>query len=306
MIGRHGVEQRVHLRHLPAHVFQQLLQVLRRVLPEHAPVLVHELLEVGLPARFQHVVQVPQHLAHGGHVAGSHVLQVLAHVLHHVIGHLAAKLVHQLLELARRLRVHELVVVELPDRAAQALRQRVERLLVPLHLPPQVLEKLVLHRVLPRLPDALLRLLNAPVHALPLRLEDVLQLLLQVLHGVFHVEALELLLALAAEAVHEVAQPVEPLAVGHLHAPPHHVPQRAVDVAVLHQVLGERLHEVVLVRVEDLLRAVPLRVSEREHRAPFRRPLVVATASYGRGAVEVWPSLARSKRGVNAGTLRSP
>ena len=48
LLGRHRVEHRLHRRHAPGHLLEQLVDVLR-VLREEVAVLRHELVEVGLP-----------------------------------------------------------------------------------------------------------------------------------------------------------------------------------------------------------------------------------------------------------------
>ena len=125
LLRRHAVQQRLHLAHLLGHHLHQLVEALGWVGAEHLPPAVHEPLEVRLHARElvpHHVVHVPQHLAQGRHLSGADLLDALLHIASHVLHHLLAQQVHQLLKLALGLWVDEVVPLKLSDGPAQARR----------------------------------------------------------------------------------------------------------------------------------------------------------------------------------------
>ncbi len=66
----------------------------------------------------------------------------------------------------------------------------------------------------------------------------------------------------AAEVVEHLAQPFELLAVAVLEPRLHHAAERRVQVAVVEQIVGDLLEDVVRVQFEAGLRAVPAGVPE--------------------------------------------
>src|SRR5581483_7386648 len=124
--------------------------------------------------------------------------------------------------------------------------------------------QLALLALLPPL-GALARLLQAALDAAPLGLEDLLELLADVLQHVVELELVELLLALLAQALEELLQAHHAVAGAVLEAGLHHPLQRAADVPVGEQVVGELLHQLFRVERRELLRAVPARVAIEAH-----------------------------------------
>ena len=78
------------------------------------------------------------------------------------------------------------------------------------------------------------------------------------------VVALQLLLATIAQSLHEPLQARHILAVGSLKTPAEQPLHGAVDVAVLHQVLGHGTHQIVRRERSDLLGAVPTGITRAE------------------------------------------
>jgi len=123
-VGRHGVEQVLHLRHLALHLLDQLFEILGRVVAEKVAVLLHELVEVRLAAGHllgEHLVQVADHVLHALHVLGRHVRDLGLEVAEEGIHHGLLQHLHKLLELRLGLGVHELVVLQLFHLAAEVL-----------------------------------------------------------------------------------------------------------------------------------------------------------------------------------------
>ena len=80
---------------------------------------------------------------------------------------------------------------------------------------------------------------------------------------------LQLLAALVLELLHQIPEAGHLLTVAVLESLTQQVPQRLHDVAVVEDVFGEKVHQLVSVKFEDPLAAVPLRVPvcAVEHRA---------------------------------------
>ena len=100
LLGRHRVEQLLHLRHRLRHLLEQLVEGLR-VAGEEVAVALHEAVEVGLLAALallEHLVELGEHVLHLRHALGRHVLHALGHLVEVALHQLLAQLVHQLLE----------------------------------------------------------------------------------------------------------------------------------------------------------------------------------------------------------------
>ena len=108
------------------------------------------------------------------------------------------------------------------------------------------------------------RLLDAVVERRALQVEDLLELAGDVLHHPAEVELVQALAALLAELVQEVAQAGRAHALRAAHAALHEVAQRVLEVAEVHQVVGEGFQDVAGLEVADLLGAVPGGVADGE------------------------------------------
>jgi hypothetical protein len=95
-----------------------------------------------------------------------------------------------------------------------------------------------------------------------LLVDDVVQLVGDLLVHPAEVGAVEPVLTLLTQLLHQLAQALHALAVAIVHALLHHPPQRRVDVAVVEQVVGQLVEQRVGVEIEALLRAVPAGVRE--------------------------------------------
>ena len=249
--------------------------------------LVLEVLEVRLPplgAILEHPVEVLQHLPEPLEVLRSHALERLLHALHEGLQHLLAERLHQLLEEPPGFRIHELVLRELLDLPAGVVRELVEGL-APLggHL-LQLAEAFLGN--LPAL-GALARLGEPPLDALALRLADRLELLLDVVEGRAEIVAVQLALAPLAHALHEVPQAGQ-LALRSLQAPLEEPAERALEIALGHQLLGHGVQEILGVEVPDLLRPVPARVADPHVHGPTVREAIPGVNEGTPGAEMVW------------------
>ena len=97
----------------------------------------------------------------------------------------------------------------------------------------------------------------------PLLRDDLLELAPDVAEDVAELEPLAQLLATADEPIHQVLEPgqVGPRRVAAAPAALHQAAQRLGEVALGHDVVGQRLEDLVGVEVGDLLAAVPARVA---------------------------------------------
>ena len=261
LLGRHAVEERLHLAHLAGEHLHELVEGAGRVVAEHRAPLVHEAVEVRLEAVelvAHHLVEVAQHLPHRGHLLGVHVLDLLAHLRGDGAEHLLPELVHELLELALRLGVDEVEVLQVAEGARRALGELVEALAVAVGaLLEEVAELRGLLRLLAAHPaEVVVDLAEPAVGPGALGADDVLEPLLEVAHDGVGVVAVERLVAAGAEAFEEVVESGE-AAVVVLCASADEVAERAAEVAVVDDVLGHGVEERIGVGFERLLGAVP-------------------------------------------------
>src|SRR5438309_296684 len=246
---RHALEERLHLRHLPAELREQIVEALGA--GEELTPLVFESLEVGLLALrplAEHPVQVLEHLAQAPEILGRHPLERLLHALEEGLEHLRAERLHELVEQALRLRIHEVVALQLVDLAGRVRRKRVE------------LGELLLGRLAG----------ETVLDPLSLLLDDVGELLLDVLQCGAEIVAVELLLPPLPELLQEILEPRRPLTLRMLEALLEQAPERAPGIAVEHEVVGHRGQEIVGVEVRDRLRAVPARVADQHGCVDYR------------------------------------
>ena len=241
-----ALQQRLHLRHLPLQVLEQLVEAVDAG-REHVAELLHEAVEVGRPAFhavLEHLVQRAHHVAHARQVLALHLLDRALHALEHLVDHLLLQLLHQRLELLPSLVVDELVVAQRLHPSAEVVGHAVE------------LVGALLGDALHELPRLGRRgLVLAPLDALALRVDDVLHVLAQLVDRGVQVVAAELALALLTQLLEELLQALH---VGR--APSQQPLQRRVEVAVVHQVVGQRVQQVPGVEIVHALRAVPARV----------------------------------------------
>ena len=314
-IGRQRVEHVLHLRGLLLQLLDQLVERLRRVVAEHIAVLLHELVEVRLlaaAALLEHFVEVLEHLAHAIHILVGHVLDHLREIVEEGVHHRLLQLLEQLVVTLFGLAVLEFVLAQAGDLARRVLRQVVDLLLFAFESLAQRLGEpllflvgqaavLLLSLLLFGLPSGLLarlRLFLAGFGRLRaradfvqpiaeralLKIKDFIQLALDVLENRRQIEAIERVAALLAQLLQQIAQAVGTLAVGRAHAALQHAAQRLLEIAEVHQVVGQRLQYIVGVELGDVLRSIPLAVAEAVgHR---RLSLLLRRRSFGTPAAQ--------------------
>ena len=215
---------------------------------EHVAELLHEAVEVrraALHALLEHLVELAHHVADSRKVLALHLLQRSLDPLEHLVQDLLLQLLHQLFELLARGVVDELVVAQAFDTPAQVIGQPVELLLA---LPRDPVEQLFRLRR---------GFVEATLDAPALGVDHVLHLLSQLLDGRVEVVATQLALTRLAELFQEL------LETGHVRrAPPQEPLQGGVQVAVVHQVVGQSVEDVARIEIVEFLGSVPPRVAE--------------------------------------------
>ena len=226
------------------------------------------------------LVEVADHLAVGGEVLRGHRLDRLGHPRHELVEDLALELLDQLVEPLAGARLQEVVVLEAADPLADVGRQAIE-------LVEPARRDVAQHRaqVLGRLAVGLGGFVEPSLDARPLLGHDLVELAPDVAEDVVELVALEHLLAPALEPIHQVAQAGH-VAAGRVAGPPaavHQPPERLGEVALGHDVVGERIEDLVGLEVGHLLAAVPGRVAGRPGERvggrlspPHRRPRACA------------------------------
>src|SRR5207245_230206 len=101
------------------------------------------------------------------------------------------------------------------------------------------------------------RLIDPAVDALTLLLDDVPQLLADVLDGRIEVRAVQLFLSPLPELLDHVAQTLKSVAAGPLSAAHHQPVERALEVWLLEEVLGQKVEQLLRVEGAYFLGAVP-------------------------------------------------
>jgi len=236
------LHQRLHLRHLPLQVLEQLVEVVdaRR---EHVAKALHEAVEVRGPALhplLQHLVQLAHHVADAAEVLALHLLQGPLDALEHLVEHLLLQLLHELLELLPRLVVDELVVAQALDPAAEVVGQAIELVVALARDPVEQLARLRRS------------LLQPAFDALSFGVDDVLDFLAKLLDRRVEVVAAELALTGLPELLEQL------LEAAHVRrTPAQEALQGGVQVAVVHEVVGQGVQDVSGVEFVELLSSVP-------------------------------------------------
>ena len=221
---------------------------------EHVAVALHELLErpVGVLAglaRFEHGVEVVDHVLVALQRLGGHVGHGLRHPVELALEQLGAQLLHQLLELLARLGAGPVVVLQGLHLTGQVGGQQIER-----HAP---LGRRVVGDVAPPLVAGAVRLVDQVVDAGPLGVEHLAQAPGDVLVGAAEVVALEQLLATLAQPLEQLAHAGHALAVAVLEPPLHQALEGLVQVTVVEDLVGQLVEDVISPELEAGLRAVP-------------------------------------------------
>ena len=232
------------------------------------------------------LVEVADHLAVRGEVLGGHGPDGVAHPADELVEDLLAEPLHELVEAGARVGLEEVVLAQVADPLADVARQGVE-LIEPLRgdVAEQLLEVGVgglrgsiggrrrrRRRARTRRRGrgrgrvgrgAQLDALQPALDAGPLLGDDLVQLPPDVAEDVAELEPLAQLLAATAESIHEVLEAGQ-VGAGRVAAAPatlHQPAQCLGEIAVGHDVVRERVEDLVGVEVGDLLAAVPARVA---------------------------------------------
>ncbi len=256
---RERVEQRLELGGVAGEPLEQLVQAADP--GEHRPPAGEEPAGVGPAARrrplAEEPVQVAQHRAQRRDVLRPEPLQSLLEPAEEALGDLLPEPHHQGLELLPRLGIHERVVLERADRAAEIGRERVEPLPA---LRRRARERLPgPGRVRPGRRGGG----EAALDPGPLGRHHVPELLAQLGQHVAELMLAQERLALPAEALQQLAEPGHRLAGARAEPAAEQALERPARVAVRHQVVGHRGEHVVGVRVGDRLGPVPARVADQ-------------------------------------------
>ncbi len=258
LLGGHRVHHRLHGGHPLRHLLQQLLDVLG-ILREEVAELLHELGELlgGVLASLmllEQLVQRRHHVLHAGHVLGGHVLHRPRHLVDHLLHQLLFQLLHQLLEPLLRLGRLEVVRIQLADLAGEVVGHQVEAHVAILRGRLRILGPTLVARVL--------RIAQRVLDRVTFLVEDVVDLVVDLVVHAAEIAVGESLLALAAQLLEQLAQPLEVVSVAVLHPLLHHPAQCRVDVTVVQQLIGQLVECRVGVELEPRLCAVPGRIGE--------------------------------------------
>ena len=214
---------------------------------EHVAELLHESVEVRRPAFhavLEHLVQRAHHVPSARQVLALHLLDRALEALEHLVEHLLLEPLHQRVELLARLVIDELVVAERLHASAQLVGHAVELVVA--------LLRDALHE-LARLGRR--GLVLPPLDARALGVDHVLHFLAQLIDRGVEVVAAELALARLTQLLEELLQAL------HVGRTPSQQPlQRRIEVAVVHEVVGQRVQQVARVEIVHALAAVPARV----------------------------------------------
>ena len=190
------------------------------------------------------LVEVADHLAVRGEVLGRHGPDGLRHARHELVEHLALELLDELVESLTRRWLEEVVVLQPADPFAEVAGEAVE-------LVEPTGGDVAQHRTESRVGVGTRRLVEPSLDAGPLLGDDLLELTPDVAEDVVELVALEHLLALALESLHQVLEPGEVAPGGIAVAPAalHQPAERLGDVAFGHDVVGEGIEDLVGIEV---------------------------------------------------------
>ncbi len=270
-----------------------------------------ELGRVRVPAGqpfLEQAVEVPDHLPVGGQFLRGRALDGVGQAADVLVEDLLPETLDEGVEALPGAGLHEVVLLEAADPAADVGRQGVE-LVEPLgrhvaeHLPQGrvVRRRCVRCLGVRRGRRRLLRLLRrrsggsgveAALHACPFLADDLVELPAHVAEDVAELVAFEQLLAAPGETVEEIAQAghVRSGRVGRAPAALHEPAERRLDIALGHHVVGERVEDLVRVEVGQRLAAVPRGVAGCPGQGDPARV-------EGRGAVPEVPAIRRESVG---------
>ena len=261
-LGRaHRPQERLHGRHPLGELVDDVVERLRA--GEERPVLGQELRRIRIATADplpDQLVEVTDHRPVGGQVLGAHRPDGVGHARHELVEDLLLESLDELVEALSRGRLEEVVVLQATDPVAHVGGQAVE-------LVQSARRDVAQHRAQVRVGLGIRpgRLVEPALDAGPLLGHDLVELAPDVAEDVAELVLLEELLPLALEPFHEVLQAGHVTA-GRVACPPaafHQPAERLGEVALGHDVVGQRIEDLVRVEVGDDLAAVPARVARR-------------------------------------------
>ncbi len=98
-----------------------------------------------------------------------------------------------------------------------------------------------------------MRVLHTLFEGVAFKVTDFLQFLADSIHDGVEIIAIEVVLPLLAQPLGHLANTLDILTITHIEAAHHHATQRAVDVSVSGEVVGDSLHQVFRLSAERLL-----------------------------------------------------
>ena len=211
------------------------------------------------------------------HLLRRHRRYLPVQLLEESVEHRLAQHLQKLLELVLRLRVHELVVLERLHLPAHVRRQRLQVLLLALDDVLQHLRELALGLTVARrrfravalggrtFAQSLARLLQATSQRALLHAQDLVQPLPDVLDDGSEVVAVEHLATPLTQPSQQLLEAGETLSLLVLQAALEQVAQRLLEIAEVHEVVGDRVEQVIRVERWDFLRSVPAGVAVFAH-----------------------------------------
>jgi hypothetical protein len=193
--------------------------------------------------RLQQTIEVAHHHAIGGQRLRRDLPDRVGEALEIGVQHLPAQTLLKGVEALARGRLQEVVLLESPDPSAGILRQRLQRRLTPVgHLGQHAPERLVAGRLARSVADP-------PLDTPALGLDDRRQLFTDIGQHVAQLVSLQQLAAALCQAAEQLPQPSQILPARPLtrpvDAPLHQPAERLGDVPFGHQVVGERLQDLV-------------------------------------------------------------
>ena len=221
------------------------------------------------------VVEVADHLAIRAEVLGRHRPDGVAHPLRELVEDLLAQTFDELVVALACVLLEEVVLAQVADPLAEVGREGIEAVEAP---SGEVLR----HACRVRIGRVFGGPLQAPLHARSLVGHDLLELAPDVAEHVAEVVALAELLASPREAFHEVLEAGQ-IGAGRIAAPPaavHEPAQRFGEVTLRHDVVGQRLEDLVGLEVgQACCVAVPAASTRRATRGERGRACVMRPGS---------------------------
>ncbi len=176
------------------------------------------------------LVQLGEHVLHARELLRGHLRHALRHLVEHGVEELLLELIDQLVERPPGLVVHEVVLLELADAPGKIGRQLVEL------LPP--LARQAFEELLPAPVSRLAGVFEAPINAVPLLLDYLVEPTGDVLEGPAELVAVERLPASLPQPLEHLPEAFDLPALAVAEALLEHPAHRGVEIAVVKEIVG--------------------------------------------------------------------